>query len=127
MASDNYDYESFDSSDHSMKEIADAIRRKGYGKDVREAIAQGMDQYDKTSGELFKRMDKLEKQVDSLNKKIDQLNQRCKKLEDSRATHEEVQGAKDEWKTKIEHVALGTDYGTIEKVVDQILIKKGLI
>ena len=31
MASETYDYESFDNTDHTMKQIADAIRHKGYG------------------------------------------------------------------------------------------------
>lgn len=55
MASEAYDYEPFPETDHSMKEIADAIRHKGYGKDVREAIAQGFEYLDK-------RFDSIEKQ-----------------------------------------------------------------
>ncbi|WP_181388822.1 hypothetical protein [Limosilactobacillus reuteri] len=46
MASETYDYEPFDNTDHTMKQIADAIRHKGYGKDVREAIAQGFEKID---------------------------------------------------------------------------------
>lgn len=55
VASETYDYEPFLKTDHSMKEIADAIRHKGYGKDVREAIAQGFEYLDK-------RFDNIEKQ-----------------------------------------------------------------
>lgn len=142
MASETYDYESFDNTDHTMKQIADAIRHKGYGKDVREAIAQGMESYDRTSGELFKRMNKVEEKTDQeieARKKgddaekaarqdtDDDLEKRIKKLEDNSATHDEVKAAKDEWKNKIEHVALGTDYETVEKAVEQILQEKGLI
>lgn len=47
VASETYDYEPFDNTDHTMKQIADAIRHKGYGKDVREAIAQGFENLDK--------------------------------------------------------------------------------
>lgn len=64
MASETYDYEQFDKTEHSMKQIADAIRHKGYGKDVREAIAQGMEAYDRVSGELFDRMHKVEEKTD---------------------------------------------------------------
>ncbi|PWT34769.1 hypothetical protein DKZ22_05900 [Limosilactobacillus reuteri] len=46
VASETYDYEPFDNTDHTMKQIADAIRHKGYGKDVREAIAQGFEKID---------------------------------------------------------------------------------
>ena len=85
MASETYDYESFSETDHSMKEIADAIRHKGYGKDVREAIAQGMESYDRTSGELFKCMNKVEEKTDQeiedRKKGDDELNQRIKVLE----------------------------------------------
>lgn len=93
MASETYDYESFDNTDHTMKQIADAIRHKGYGKDVREAIAQGMESYDRTSGELFKRMNKVEEKTDqeiearkkgdgNLQGQISKLQERCQKLED---------------------------------------------
>lgn len=85
MASETYDYESFDNTDHTMKQIADAIRHKGYGKDVREAIAQGMESYDRTSGELFKCMNKVEEKTDQeiedRKKGDDELNQRIKVLE----------------------------------------------
>ena len=47
VASETYDYEPFNKTEHSMKQIADAIRHKGYGKDVREAIAQGFENLDK--------------------------------------------------------------------------------
>lgn len=32
VASETYDYEPFNKTEHSMKQIADAIRHKGYGK-----------------------------------------------------------------------------------------------
>ncbi len=57
----------------------------------------------------------------------DGLEKRIKKLEDNSATHGEVKAAKDEWKNKIEHVALGTDYETVEQAVMQILKEKGMI
>ena len=57
----------------------------------------------------------------------DDLEKRIKKLEDNSATHDEVEAAKDEWKKKIEHVALGTDYETVEQAVMQILKEKGMI
>ena len=138
MASETYDYESFDNTDHTMKQIADAIRHKGYGKDVREAIAQGMESYDRTSGELFKRMNKVEEKTDqeiearekgdgNLQKQIDDLQERCQKLEDDKATRDELKNVQEAWKKKIEHVALGTDYETVEQAVMQILKEKGMI
>ena len=138
MASETYDYESFDNTDHTMKQIADAIRHKGYGKDVREAIAQGMESYDRTSGELFKRMNKVEEKTDqeiearkkgdgNLQGQIDDLQERCQKLEDDKATRDELKNVQEAWKKKIEHVALGTDYETVEQAVMQILKEKGMI
>lgn len=56
VASETYDYEPFLKTDHSMKEIADAIRHKGYGKDVREAIAQGFEYLDKRFDDIEEKM-----------------------------------------------------------------------
>ncbi|MDC2829902.1 hypothetical protein PO148_06255 [Limosilactobacillus mucosae] len=56
MASETYDYEPFNKTEHSMKQIADAIRHKGYGKDVREAIAQGFEYLDKRFDDIEEKM-----------------------------------------------------------------------
>lgn len=60
VESETYDYEPFDKTEHSMKQIADAIRHKGYGKDVREAIAQGFENLDKHLGNIEKELKKQE-------------------------------------------------------------------
>lgn len=131
MASETYDYEPFDNMDHTMKQIADAIRHKGYGKDVREAIAQGMESYDRTSGELFKRMNKVEEKTDqeiearekgdgNLQKQIDNLQERCQKLEDDKATYDEVKELHDELLLRIKHIYLGTDEQAIKDVILQM-------
>lgn len=61
VASETYDYEPFDhNSTHSMQEVADAIRHKGYGKDVREAIAQGFENLDKHLGSIEEELKKQE-------------------------------------------------------------------
>lgn len=127
MANETYDYESFDNTDHTMKQIADAIRHKGYGKDVREAIAQGMESYDRTSGELFKRMNKVEEKTDqeiearkegddaekaARQDTDDDLEKRIKKLEDNSATHSEVKAAKSYMDHKAERVSWGSDGST---------------
>lgn len=142
MASETYDYESFDNTDHTMKQIADAIRHKGYGKDVREAIAQGMESYDRTSGELFKRMNKVEEKTDQeieARKKgddaeksarqsaDDDFEKRIKKLEDNSATHDEVTAARDFMNDKAERVVLGTDLSTVKRAVEMILKNEGVI
>lgn len=68
------------------------------------------------------------KNVDKkLQDQIDKINIRLDDLDKTKATHNEVQAAEDEWKKKIEHVALGTDYETVEQVVMQILKEKGLV
>ena len=66
MASETYDYESFDNTDHTMKQIADAIRHKGYGKDVREAIAQGFENLDKHLSSIEEELKQQEKKNISL-------------------------------------------------------------
>lgn len=64
---------------------------------------------------------------DNLQGQIDKLQERCQKLEQEKATQDEVEQAKEAWKKKIEHVALGTDYETVEQAVMQILKEKGMI
>lgn len=58
VASETYDYEPFNKTEHSMKQIADAIRHKGYGKDVREAIAEGFEYLDKRFDSIEEEMKK---------------------------------------------------------------------
>ena len=67
VASETYDYEPFSEIDHSMKEIADAIRHKGYGKDVREAIAQGFENLDKHLSNVEKELKQQDKKKSSMD------------------------------------------------------------
>ena len=128
MASETYDYESFDNTDHTMKQIADAIRHKGYGKDVREAIAQGMESYDRTSGELFKRMNKVEEKTDqeiearkkgdgNLQGQIDELQERCQKLEQEKATKDDLEVVRSELLGRIKSIYMGKDSKAIRDVI----------
>ena len=73
MASETYDYEPFSNTVHSMKQIADAIRHKGYGKDVREAIPEGIGQFDQVKGEVFRRVKAVEDDNIALNQRVDNL------------------------------------------------------
>lgn len=54
-------------------------------------------------------------------------NARLDQLEQEKATRDELKDVQEAWKKKIEHVALGTDYETVEQAVMQILKEKGLI
>lgn len=65
VASETYDYEPFNNTDHTMKQIADAIRHKGYGKDVREAIAQGFENLDKHLSSIEEELKQQEKKKSS--------------------------------------------------------------
>lgn len=67
VASETYDYEPFSETDHSMKEIAEAIRHKGYGKDVREAIAQGFENLDKHLSNVEKELKQQDKKKSSMD------------------------------------------------------------
>ncbi|MCH9393610.1 hypothetical protein MM193_02775 [Limosilactobacillus reuteri] len=130
MASETYDYEPFDNTDHTMKQIADAIRHKGYGKDVREAIAQGMESYDRTSGELFKRMNKVEEKTDrevkERKEENSKLTTRLDNLDKQKATHDDVEGLRKDLQSRINHLYAG-DPQTIKAVVTEILEEKGVI
>ena len=131
VASETYDYEPFDNTDHTMKQIADAIRHKGYGKDVREAIAQGMESYDRTSGELFKRMNKVEEKTDqeiearkkgdgNLQGQIDDLQERCQKLEDRVKQLRKDNDDHEERLKKIERLLFGSETITVTDPTDDI-------
>lgn len=130
VASETYDYEPFDNTDHTMKQIADAIRHKGYGKDVREAIAQGMESYDRTSGELFKRMNKVEEKTDrevkERKEENSKLTTRLDNLDKQKATHDDVEGLRKDLQSRINHLYAG-DPRTIKTVVKEILEEKGVI
>ena len=63
----------------SMKEIADAIRHKGYGKDVREAIAQGFETIEKDVNS-HKPPFITKEDLKKVNDRIDELNQRLDEL-----------------------------------------------
>ena len=63
----------------------------------------------------------------NLQGQIDELQERCQKLEQEKATRDELKDVQEAWKKKIEHVALGTDYETVEQAVMQILKEKGMI
>lgn len=67
VASETYNYEPFDKTEHSMKQIADAIRHKGYGKDVREAIAQGFENLDKHLSDVEEKLKEQEKKKSSMD------------------------------------------------------------
>ena len=54
-------------------------------------------------------------------------NTRHNQLEQEKATRDELKNVQEAWKKKIEHVALGTDYETVEQAVMQILKEKGMI
>lgn len=68
-----------------------------------------------------------DKQYKELTRRLEEINTRLNQLEQEKATHDEVEQAKEAWKKKIEHVALGTDYETVEQAVMQILKEKGMI
>ena len=78
-------------------------------------------------GEIDSEEQDRKSEDDKLNGRINDTNTRLDNLDKQKATHNEVKAAKDEWKKKIEHVALGTDYETVEQAVMQILKEKGMI
>lgn len=63
----------------------------------------------------------------NLQGQIDELQERCQKLEDDKATHDEVKQVSQEWNKRASHIARGTDVETTKAVVEQILQEKGLI
>ena len=63
----------------------------------------------------------------NLQGQINKIQERCQKLEDDKATHDEVKQVSQEWNNRASHIARGTDIATTKAVVEQILQEKGLI
>lgn len=63
----------------------------------------------------------------NLQGQIDELQERCKKLEDGKATHDEVKQVSQEWHDRASHIARGTDIATTRAVVMQILASIGQV
>ena len=68
-----------------------------------------------------------DRQYKELIRLLEEINTRLSQLEQEKATRDELKDAQEAWKKKIEHVALGTDYETVEQAVMQILKEKGMI
>ena len=63
----------------------------------------------------------------NLQGQIDELQERCQKLEDDKATHDEVKQVSQEWNKRASHIARGTDIATTRAVVMQILASIGQV
>lgn len=101
MAVSYRDNTSFDDSDHTMKQIAEAIRHKMYGVDVREAIAQGFEL-------MYKKIAELEGDDDGNDQNaLEKLEKRLN--------------------ARIDRITMGTDNETIRNAVESILKEKGVI
>lgn len=68
-----------------------------------------------------------DRQYKELTRLLEEINTRLNQLEQEKATRDELKDVQEAWKKKIEHVALGTDYETVEQAVMQILKEKGMI
>lgn len=68
-----------------------------------------------------------DRQYKELIRLLEKINTRLNQLEQEKATRDELKNVQEAWKKKIEHVALGTDYETVEQAVMQILKEKGMI
>lgn len=64
---------------------------------------------------------------DNFNNELNSYNNRISKLEQSRATHDEVKQVSQEWHDRASHIARGTDIATTRAVVMQILASIGQV
>ena len=79
-------------------------------------------------GNNFQKIQEEDSKDDATFEKFQKdTNTRLDQLEQEKATRDELKDAQEAWKKKIEHVALGTDYETVEQAVRQILQEKGSI
>lgn len=124
-----YDTTPFQSTT-SMAELADAIRNKAYGKDVREPIAQGFEQFDTVKGTVFVRLEAVEELVRGYEERIKQDEEQIKQLQadlKTKVNKQYVDDAVAEMKHRAEEVSLGVHQPTIERAVEAILRNKGVI
>ena len=79
-------------------------------------------------GNNFQKIQEEDSKDDATFQKFQKdTNTRLNQLEQEKATRDELKNVQEAWKKKIEHVALGTDYETVEQAVMQILKEKGMI
>ena len=79
-------------------------------------------------GNNFQKIQEEDSKDDATFEKFQKdTNTRLDQLEQEKATRDELKNVQEAWKKKIEHVALGTDYETVEQAVMQILKEKGMI
>lgn len=100
MAASYRDDTPFNDSDHTMKQIAEAIRHKMYGVDVREAIAQGFEL-------MYKKIAELDGDGDNDQNALEKLEKRLN--------------------ARIDRITMGTDNEAIRNAVEAILKEKGVI
>lgn len=115
----------------TMDDLAQTVSTAVTGKDVRNAIAQAIRQWDSAKGEVYERLEEVEAQsnqasqdVADLRKHIDEANtelsQRIDELNQRKADL-------DEMNKRINHVVLGKDDEALQAAVTQILKDKGVI
>ncbi|QLL69796.1 hypothetical protein [Lactobacillus sp. 3B(2020)] len=115
----------------TMDELAQTIATAATGKDVREAMAEAVRQFDDVKGEVYQRLKDAEDKVFKLQTKNDNLEKQVATLDkiqknlDKRIS--DNQEAIADWSERVKHIVLGTDPETIELVVTKILEGKGLI
>lgn len=100
MATDYRDDTAFTDTDHTMAQIAEAIRHKKYGKDVREAIAQGFEL-------MYKKINEIEGDTSDGTSGIQAIERRLTE--------------------RINRIVVGQDNETTRQIVEQILREKGVI
>ena len=123
----------------TFSQIAEAIRHKKYGRDMREAIAQGFEQFIGLLGrvsnleseysdllgkynDVIGRLNDDETEIHSLQGDVKALNQRCDKIEDK---HNDDIKAVQEQLDRLNHAVFGygeyeVNYETPPKTIDHV-------
>ena len=81
----------------------------------------------KLPGQLTENFKAIEQEINHHKKNDNYLQERCQKLEDEKATHDEVNKISQEWHDRASHIARGTDIATTRAVVMQILAEIGQV
>lgn len=123
----------------TFEQIAEAIRHKKYGRDMREAIAQGFEQFIGLLGrvsnleseysdllgkynDIISRLNDDENEIHGLQGDVEALNQRCDKIEEK---HNDDIEATNQRLTKLEKAVFGygeyeVNYETPPQTIDHV-------
>lgn len=110
----------------TMDDLAQTVLTAVTGKDVRNAMAQAISQWDSAKGDIFERLEAVEAKANQASQDVDNLRNHIDEVNQRKATHDDVEELRQSLQQRINHLYAG-DPSTIKTVVEEILEEKGVI